>query len=145
MENLSDHDTDNANQWFDDHPRWTRHFTPKHASWLNQVEDAFSILQSRVIARGSFTSKDDLRDKIYAYLGWHNQTDQPFHWIGSNVQNPGQTMPASLLTGGTSTSRHPFRRQTWRIKTLSSASPATSLGVFRRANLRLLDDRRSTK
>lgn len=80
MDNLSDHDTDDANQWFDDHPRWTRHFTPKHASWLNQVEDAFSILQSRVITRGSFTSKDDLRDKIYAYLIWHNQTDQPFHW-----------------------------------------------------------------
>jgi transposase len=80
MDNLSDHDTDDVNQWLDDHPRWTRHFTPKHASWLNQVEDAFSILDKRVLARGSFTSKDDLRDKIYAYLGWHNQTDQPFHW-----------------------------------------------------------------
>jgi transposase len=80
MDNLSDHDTDDVNQWFDDHPRWTRHFTPKHASWLNQIEDAFSILDHRVIVRGSFTSKDDLRDKLYGYMIWHNQNARPFTW-----------------------------------------------------------------
>jgi len=63
-----------------DTPRWIRHFTPKHASWLNQIEDAFSILHSRVLSRGSFSSQDDLRNKIYDYMNWHNQTDQPFQW-----------------------------------------------------------------
>jgi hypothetical protein len=62
------------------HPRWTRHFTPKHASWLNQIEDAFSVLDHRVIVRGSFTSKDDLRDKLYGYMIWHNQNARPFTW-----------------------------------------------------------------
>lgn len=80
MDNLSMHDTDEVNDWFDEHPRWTRHFTPKHASWLNQIECAFSILRARVLARGSFVSTDDLRDKVYAYMLWHNKTDQPFHW-----------------------------------------------------------------
>lgn len=80
MDNLSAHDTDEVNDWFDDHPRWTRHFTPKHGSWLNQIECAFSILRARVLARGSFTSTDELRDKVYDYLLFHNQTDQPFHW-----------------------------------------------------------------
>jgi transposase len=80
MDNLSDHDTDEAYDWFLEHPRWTRHFTPKHASWLNQIEDAFSILGRRVLARGSFSSKDDLQDKIYAYMIWHNQSAQPFKW-----------------------------------------------------------------
>ncbi|WP_437503846.1 IS630 family transposase [Sorangium sp. So ce1099] len=79
-DNLSAHDTDDVLDWFDDHPRWKRHFTPKHASWLNQIECAFSILHARVLARGSFVSKDELREALYAYMLWHNQTDQPFHW-----------------------------------------------------------------
>jgi transposase len=93
-DNLSAHDTDDVLDWFEEHPRWTRHFTPKHASWLNQIECMFGILHRRVLARGSFTSTDDLRDKIYAYMLWHNQTDQPFHWSyrpKSMVANPGQT------------------------------------------------------
>jgi len=79
-DNLSAHDTDDVLDWFDEHPRWTRHFTPKHASWLNQIEQMFSIVDRRVLARGSFASKDDLREKLYAYMLWHNLTDQPFNW-----------------------------------------------------------------
>jgi hypothetical protein len=79
-DNLSAHDTDDVLDWFDDHPRWKRHFTPKHASWLNQIECMFGILDRRVLCRGSFTSTDDLRDKIYGYMLWHNVTDQPFDW-----------------------------------------------------------------
>lgn len=98
MDNLFDHDTDEVNEWFDDHPRWTRHFTPKHASWLNQIEDAFSFLGRRVIARGSFASKEDLRNRIYSYLIWHNQDARPFHWTyrpkswsgkGDSTSDPG--------------------------------------------------------
>jgi DDE superfamily endonuclease len=79
-DNLSAHDTDDVLDWFDEHPRWLRHFTPKHASWLNQIECAFSVLERRVLTRGSFTSKDELREKIYAYMLWSNQTDRPFRW-----------------------------------------------------------------
>jgi hypothetical protein len=79
-DNLSAHDTDDVLAWFDEHPRWTRHFTPKHASWLNQIECMFSILHRRVLARGSFVSLADLEEKIYAYMHWHNETDQPFEW-----------------------------------------------------------------
>ncbi len=67
------------NDWFDEPPRWIRHFTPKHASWLNQIECVFGILQRHVITRGSFTSTEELREKLYAYISWYNQTDQPFH------------------------------------------------------------------
>ncbi len=80
MDNLSAHDTPDVNEWLDEHPRWTRHFTPKHASWLNQIECWFSILQRRVIARGSFSSTEQLADRINAYVLWHLRTDQPFHW-----------------------------------------------------------------
>jgi hypothetical protein len=60
MDNLSAHDTPDVNEWFDEHPRWTRHFTPKHASWLNQIECWFSIIGRQLLARGSFTSQADL-------------------------------------------------------------------------------------
>jgi transposase len=94
-DNLSMHDTDDVLDWLDEHPRWMLHFTPKHASWLNQIECAFSILHRQVIARGSFTSLDDLRDKIYAFLLWFNdRPERPFHWSyrpKSWSANPGQT------------------------------------------------------
>lgn len=94
-DNLSAHDTDDVLDWLDDHPRWTRHFTPKHASWMNQIECMFSILERRVLARGSFPSKETLRDDIYSYMCWHNDTDQPFHWSyrpkSWNTRNPART------------------------------------------------------
>ena len=40
----------------------------------------FSILDRRVLARGSFVSLADLEEKIYAYMHWHNETDRPFEW-----------------------------------------------------------------
>lgn len=79
-DNLSDHDTPDVLAWFDQHSRWTRHFTPKHASWLNQIEDAFSTLVYRVVARGSFTSREDLAQKIFDYLTWAGPRTQPFEW-----------------------------------------------------------------
>jgi len=57
------------------------HFTPKHGSWLNQVEIRFSILVKKVIHRGNFTSKEDLRDKILCFIDSFNETlAKPFRW-----------------------------------------------------------------
>ena len=56
-------------------------YTPKHSSWLNQVEIWFSILVRRVIRRGSFTSKQDLRTKILNFIAYFNQVlAKPFKW-----------------------------------------------------------------
>jgi transposase len=54
-----------------------RHFTPKHVSWLNQIECWFSILGRHVLSRGSFTSTDDLTAKIDSYVAWYLATDHP--------------------------------------------------------------------
>jgi transposase len=57
------------------------HFTPKHASWLNQIEMWFSILARKVIRRGNFTSLDDLQAKITKFIDFFNQTlAKPFRW-----------------------------------------------------------------
>lgn len=57
------------------------HYTPKHASWLNQIEIWFSILARKVIRRGNFLSKQDLKDKLNAFIVCFNKTmAKPFRW-----------------------------------------------------------------
>src|SRR6516225_3401577 len=57
------------------------HFTPRHASWLNQIEIWFSILARKLIRRGDFTSKQDLRTKIEQFIAYFNATmAKPFRW-----------------------------------------------------------------
>jgi hypothetical protein len=56
-------------------------YTPKHTSWLNQVEIWFSILVRRLLKRASFTSVDDLRARILAFIVYFNATmAKPFKW-----------------------------------------------------------------
>jgi len=57
------------------------HFTPKHASWLNQIEIWFSILVRKLLRRASFTSKQDLKARIEAFIAYFNRTlAKPFKW-----------------------------------------------------------------
>ena len=61
--------------------RITFHFTPKHASWLNQIEIWFSILVRKLLRRASFTSKADLKQRIERFIAYFNQTmAKPFKW-----------------------------------------------------------------
>jgi len=57
------------------------HFTPKHASWLNQIELWFSILARKVLRRGNFTSVKDLDKRISDFIDFFNRTlAKPFRW-----------------------------------------------------------------
>lgn len=57
------------------------HFTPKHCSWLNQIEIWFSILMRKLIRRGNFKSKKDLKKKITDFINYFNETmAKPFRW-----------------------------------------------------------------
>jgi len=61
--------------------RVTFHFTPRHASWLNQIEIWFSILARKLLRRGNFESKNALRTKIEQFISYFNQTmAKPFRW-----------------------------------------------------------------
>ncbi len=56
-------------------------YTPKHCSWLNQVEIWFSILVRKLLRRGSFTSTTDLRERLFAFMAYFNRTlAKPFTW-----------------------------------------------------------------
>lgn len=80
LDNLQVHKTAEVRQWLEEHPRWTFHFTPTHASWLNQIELFFSILTRRLLRRGTFTSKADLRAQLLAFIDRYNPTAKPFAW-----------------------------------------------------------------
>jgi transposase len=57
-------------------------YTPKHSSWLNQIECWFSILVRRLLKRSSFSSIEDLRRKILVFIEFFNITmAKPFKWI----------------------------------------------------------------
>lgn len=57
------------------------HFTPKHASWLNQIEIWFSILVRKLIRRGNFASKEMLKTRIEQFIDYFNRTmAKPFRW-----------------------------------------------------------------
>lgn len=56
-------------------------FTPRHASWLNQVEIWFSILARRALKRASFTSLENLKRRLLAFIDYFNAVlAKPFRW-----------------------------------------------------------------
>jgi len=57
------------------------HYTPKHASWLNQVEIWLSILVRKLLRRGNFRSVEDLRNQVLSFIAYFNRTmAKPFKW-----------------------------------------------------------------
>jgi transposase len=57
------------------------YYTPKHASWMNQVEIWLSILVRKLLKRGNFVSVDDLRDQVLAFIAYYNRTmAKPIKW-----------------------------------------------------------------
>ena len=65
----------NPNKWV------VFHFTPSHASWLNQIEIWFSTLSRKVLHRGDFSSTEDLEDKIIEFITYYNEVlAKPYKW-----------------------------------------------------------------
>jgi len=79
-DNYATHKHPKVLKWLEDHPRWTFHFTPTSASWLNAVEGFFSIITRQRIRRGVFKSVADLEEAIKRYLREYNTASKPFVW-----------------------------------------------------------------
>ena len=62
------------------------HFTPTSASWLNQIEIVFSLLQRKTLNGASFKTKDQLREAIEAFIKKHNEHAKPFRWRKREVK-----------------------------------------------------------
>jgi transposase len=75
-------------------------FTPKHSSWLNQIEIVFGIVHRRAIARGSFPSLTALKERLLDFIDYFNRTfARPFRWT---------------YTGRPVKAQAPPRPRTWR-------------------------------
>ena len=67
-DNVSTHHGKQVRKWLENHPRFVFHFTPVHCSWMNQVEQWFSILQRKRFRISDFESKADLEGKIKQFV-----------------------------------------------------------------------------
>src|ERR687898_776318 len=90
LDNLSTHKP-KRDAWLARHKNVHFHFTPTHASWLNQVEIWFSILARSTLNGASFTSVTQLRAAIDAFIEAYNTTATPFHWRRATVHPKGLT------------------------------------------------------
>jgi transposase len=80
VDNYATHKHPKVRQWLARHPRWTFHFTPTSASWLNAVEGFFAKLTKRRLKRGTFLSVVDLQAAINRFVVEHNAEPKPFTW-----------------------------------------------------------------
>jgi transposase len=80
LDNYAAHKHPKVRDWLARHPRWTFHFTPTSASWLNAVEGFFAKLSRRKLQRGVFHSVVALQSAINDFVEQHNQSPKPFVW-----------------------------------------------------------------
>jgi transposase len=86
VDNLNTHKP-KQDRWLRRHPQVYLHFTPTHASWLNQVETWFSLLGRQALRGASFTSVRQLRGAIDAFIEVYNPQALPFEWTKREVRS----------------------------------------------------------
>jgi putative transposase len=80
VDNFSAHKTQDVTRWLEAHQSVHLHFTPTHASWLNQIELWFSILSRQLLSKNDFQSVGDLVRQLLAFIEEYNKTAMPFAW-----------------------------------------------------------------
>ncbi len=112
VDNYGAHKTAEVRAWLEKHPRFSLHFTPTSASWLNLVERFFAEITTKRIRRGTFTSVADLEAAIEDYLDQHNANPKPFVWtktataILSNERRALAALEANKIGNQVSDSEH---------------------------------------
>jgi transposase len=86
LDNLNIHKPKH-DRWRARHPNVHFHFTPTHASWLNQIECWFSILSRRALRGASFTSPQEVREAIDRFIAAYNPQAVPFEWTKCEIRN----------------------------------------------------------
>lgn len=94
LDNVSTHHGKLVRAWLARHPRFVLHFTPVHCSWMNQVEQWFSILQRKRLRIADFKDKADLAAKIQQFIDEWNQAAHPFNWSTKSVAKVMAAAPA---------------------------------------------------
>jgi len=82
LDNVITHRSKKVQAWHKKpkHRRAVFHFIPTYSSWLNLIEVLFNLVQAKVLRRGVFPSKEDLVQKLLAYIDHFNEQGKVFHW-----------------------------------------------------------------
>jgi transposase len=83
-DNLSVHHGKLVRAWLAKHPRFQMHFTPVHCSWMNQVEQWFSILQRKRLSAPNFADLHALEERVLAFIDEWNAHAHPFNWTAKS-------------------------------------------------------------
>lgn len=79
-DNVRTHSGKLVQAWLQRHPRFQFHFTPVHCSWMNQIEQWFSIIQRKRLVAPRFADLQDLETKLLAFIDEWNQAPHSFAW-----------------------------------------------------------------
>jgi hypothetical protein len=85
-DNVSVHHGKAVRAWLAQHPRFRFHFLPVHCSWMNQVEQWFSILRRKRLRNANFRDLVDLAARIAAFIDQWNDTAHPFQWCAASFE-----------------------------------------------------------
>jgi transposase len=85
LDNLRMHKGKQVQAWLAKHPRFVFHHPPVHCSWMNQVEQWFSILQRKRLRIADFADKAALAERLQAFIAEWNQVAHPFKWSTKSV------------------------------------------------------------
>lgn len=85
LDNLRMHKGKKVQAWLTQHTRFVFHHPPVHCSWMNQVEQWFSILQRKRLAIADFADKAALSDRLLAFVSHWNEYAHPFNWSTKSV------------------------------------------------------------
>lgn len=85
LDNLKMHNGKQVQAWLAQHRRFVFHFPPVHCSWMNQVEQWFSILQRKRLKIANFKDKQALAERLQAFIAEWNAHAHPFNWTTKSV------------------------------------------------------------
>lgn len=85
MDNVRMHKGKLVQEWLSHHPRFECHFPPAHCSWLNQVEQWFSILQRKRFRIADFESLEHLAERLQTFIKEWNAHAHPFNWTNKSA------------------------------------------------------------
>ena len=102
LDNLRMHKGKQVQAWLAKHPRFVFHHPPVHCSWMNQVEQWFSILQRKRLRIADFKDKAHLAERLHAFIKEWNEVAHPFQWKENSftkvlAQCTPETTPAEPL------------------------------------------------
>jgi transposase len=86
LDNLRMHKGKQVQAWLEEHPRFVFHHPPVHCSWMNQVEQWFGILQRKRLRIADFAGKDQLAERLMAFVREWNERAHRFNWTAKSFE-----------------------------------------------------------